>query len=349
VEPAAGMSLRCARAILELVRGRLQEALAAFRNAEKLAATLAGPHTLVTSMRSHMLQALARAGQTGRAGQVMAELGPGERASAEMRTAEAELRLATGDPQGAADALAPVLDGAVCGVRRVRMVTALLLEARVRDALGDQATAGRVLEQALDSTEATGIVLPFLLDPVRALLEQRRKGGTAHHALISQILDLLSETARSTPSGSQAGWARSPSLDEPLTDSETRVLRYLPTQLTTYEIANELCVSANTVATHRRHLYAKLGAHSRHEAVDAPAPSACSPPPQEGLRVHCLRRRPRCPPVPDRERTDVAVVRPRAPQTPRRPARGRQRRRSRPRRPARHPPAQRPLPPSCPV
>ncbi len=86
--------------------------------------------------------------------------------------------------------------------------------------------------------------------------------------MISQILDLLSETARSTPSGSQAGWARSPSLDEPLTDSETRVLRYLPTQLTTYEIANELCVSANTVATHRRHLYAKLGAHSRHEAVD---------------------------------------------------------------------------------
>ncbi len=165
VEPAAGMSLQCTRAILELVRGRLQEALAAFRNAEKLAATLAGPHTLVTSMRSHMLQALARAGQTGRAGQVMAELGPGERASAEMRTAEAELRLATGDPQGAADALAPVLDGAVCGVRRVRMVTALLLEARVRDALGDQATAGRVLEQALDSTEATGIVLPFLLDP----------------------------------------------------------------------------------------------------------------------------------------------------------------------------------------
>ncbi len=45
VEPAAGMSLRHARAVLELARGRYQEALAAFRDAEKLAATLAGPHT----------------------------------------------------------------------------------------------------------------------------------------------------------------------------------------------------------------------------------------------------------------------------------------------------------------
>ena len=37
------------------------------------------------------------------------------------------------------------------------MVTALLLEARARDALGDQATAGRVLERALDITESNGI------------------------------------------------------------------------------------------------------------------------------------------------------------------------------------------------
>ena len=49
------------------------------------------------------------------------------------------------------------------------MVTALLLEARARDALGEAAAAGRVLERALDITESTGIVLPFLLDPVPAL------------------------------------------------------------------------------------------------------------------------------------------------------------------------------------
>ena len=268
-EPVAGMSLRYARAVLELARGRYQEALAAFRGAEKLAMTLVRPHTSVTSMRSRMLQTLVRLGQTGRAEQVLAELGEDERASAEMRTAVAALRLASDDPQAAADALAPVLDGSVSGVHRVPMVTALLLEARARDALGDQATAGRVLERALNITASSGILLPFLLDPAPALLERHRRCRTAHPALISQILDLLTGTTRSAPPpGGQARWARSPGLDEQLTDSETRVLRYLPTHFTAPEIADELFLSVNTVSTHTRHLYAKLGVHSRHEAVD---------------------------------------------------------------------------------
>ena len=269
VEPAAGMSLRHARAVLELAQGRYQEALAAFRGAEKLAVTLVRPHTSVTSMRSQMLQTLVRLGQTGRAEQVLAGLGEDERASAEMRAAVAALRLASDDPQAAADAFAPVLDGPVSGVHRVRLVTALLLEARARDALGDQATAGRVLERALDITASSGILLPFLLDSAPALLERHRRYRTAHPALISQILDLVTGATRSAPPpGRQAGWARNPGLDEQLTDSETRVLRYLPTHLTAHEIAAELHVSVNTVSTHRLHLYAKLGVHSRHEAVD---------------------------------------------------------------------------------
>jgi DNA-binding CsgD family transcriptional regulator len=50
--------------------------------------------------------------------------------------------------------------------------------------------------------------------------------------------------------------------------SEVRVLRYLPTNLRAPEIARELSVSPNTVKTHIRHLYAKLGTHHRAEAVD---------------------------------------------------------------------------------
>jgi LuxR family maltose regulon positive regulatory protein len=268
VEPAAGMSLRYARAVLELARGRYQEALTAFRGAEKLAMTLVRPQTCVTSMRSRMLQTLVRLGQTGRAEQALAEMGEDERASAEMRTAVAALRLASDDPEAAADALAPVLDGSVSGVRRVRMVTAMLLEARARDALGDQATSGRVLERALDITESNGIVLPFLLDPAPALLERHRRCRTVHSALISQILDLLPRLTGSAPSpASQARWAHSRGLDEQLTGSEVRVLRYMPTNLSTPEIARELSLSVHTVRTHIRHLFAKLGAHGRTEAV----------------------------------------------------------------------------------
>jgi LuxR family transcriptional regulator, maltose regulon positive regulatory protein len=46
------------------------------------------------------------------------------------------------------------------------------------------------------------------------------------------------------------------------------VLRYLPTNLSAPEIAAELTLSVNTVRTHVRRLYEKLGACSRTEAVE---------------------------------------------------------------------------------
>jgi LuxR family maltose regulon positive regulatory protein len=55
---------------------------------------------------------------------------------------------------------------------------------------------------------------------------------------------------------------------ELLTESETRVLRYLTSHLTASEIAGHLCLSVHTVTTHLRHIYAKLGVHRRCEAVD---------------------------------------------------------------------------------
>jgi LuxR family maltose regulon positive regulatory protein len=55
---------------------------------------------------------------------------------------------------------------------------------------------------------------------------------------------------------------------EPLSESEVRVLRYLPTNLTAPEIARELSVSPNTVRTHIRNMYAKFGAHHRAETVE---------------------------------------------------------------------------------
>ena len=46
------------------------------------------------------------------------------------------------------------------------------------------------------------------------------------------------------------------------------MLRYLPTNLTAPEIARELSVSPNTVRTHIKSLYAKLGTHGRAVAVE---------------------------------------------------------------------------------
>ena len=54
---------------------------------------------------------------------------------------------------------------------------------------------------------------------------------------------------------------------EPLTERERTILRFLSSGLTEREIARELFVSYNTVHSHVKSLYRKLGVSSRAEAV----------------------------------------------------------------------------------
>lgn len=101
-------------------------------------------------------------------------------------------------------------------------------------------------------------------------------------ALISELLERLAPnairplantapaaagTTRTTARPGAAGRDPSSHACEPLSRGEMRVLRYLPTNLSAPEIAAELSLSVNTIRTHMRHVYEKLGAHSRNEAV----------------------------------------------------------------------------------
>jgi len=56
-------------------------------------------------------------------------------------------------------------------------------------------------------------------------------------------------------------------LVEPLSDRELDVLRFLAEHRTNQEIAQAMCVSVNTVKTHLKNVYGKLGVHSRKRAV----------------------------------------------------------------------------------
>jgi LuxR family transcriptional regulator, maltose regulon positive regulatory protein len=259
-EPAAGMLVRHVRGVLDLVRGRYQDALSAFRAAEQLAENLTAPHLHIPPTRGLLLLVLVRLGEIEPAEQAIAELGEPDRERGETRTALAALRLAQGDPHAATAALAPVLEGSAPLIRRTWLVGAFLLEAVARDALGDSAAAGRALECALDLAEPDGLLLFFLLQPAPGLLERHARHRTAHPSLIAEILGLLAGKRTAPQAGLQAL--------EPLSKSEIRVLRYLPTNLSQPEIANELHVSRHTVRTHMSHLYAKLGIHSRTEAVE---------------------------------------------------------------------------------
>jgi LuxR family maltose regulon positive regulatory protein len=173
---------------------------------------------------------------------------------------DASLRLAQGDPEAAIRAVAPVLDGALRPTTAIWLVHAFLIDAIARDALGDAGAAEAALERALGLAEPQGLLLPFLLQPAPELLARQARHRTKHAALLAAILDLLAGERR------PAEAARP--LREPLSESETRILRFLPTNLSAPEIAAELYVSVNTVRTHMRHLYRKLGAHSRAQAVE---------------------------------------------------------------------------------
>jgi len=261
-EPAAGTYLYYALGLLGLARGRNEKALDAFQTAERLAATLVTPHTLAMRVRAHTLFALVRLGQTARVEAALAGLDELERESAEMRAALAVLRLAQHDPQTATVALAPVIDVSV-GADPRWVTVALLLEAIARDALGDTGAAERALERALDIAETDRALIWFLVHPTPGLLERHARHATTHAALVSEILAKLAGTSIPAP---PPGHPRS--LQEPLSEGEMRVLRYLPTNLSGPEIARELYLSANTVHTHLTHIYDKLGAHSRTEAVE---------------------------------------------------------------------------------
>jgi LuxR family transcriptional regulator, maltose regulon positive regulatory protein len=145
----------------------------------------------------------------------------------------------------------------------VWLITAFLLEASARDALGEREAAGHALERALDLAEPDGLLFPFLLHPFPELFERHARQRTAHPALIRKIIRALGDKAPALPA---AGPPESP--PEPLSQAETRVLRFLQTSMSAPEIARELYVSVNTVRTHMRHLYDKLGAHRRLEAID---------------------------------------------------------------------------------
>lgn len=54
---------------------------------------------------------------------------------------------------------------------------------------------------------------------------------------------------------------------DPLSDRELDVLRLLTSELDGPSIARELVVSLNTVRTHTKHIYTKLGVNNRRAAI----------------------------------------------------------------------------------
>ena len=254
-EPAAIVGLCHTRGMLRLARGDVAGALAAFTEGGRLADRLRAPHFLGAVERQWRLRAQLRLGDPEPARAALADSTGG----AEWCNLAAHVCLADGDAAGAAEAVAPVLDGSAFAIQDNQRIEGALLDAVARTRLGQREAAEASVERALALAEPQGRVWIVLTVPgVKGVLERQPLHRTAHAAQLRTLLDHLA--------GIEPAPA-APELEDPLRERELAVLRFLPTNLSAAEIGGELFLSVHTVKTHMRKLYAKLDVHTREEAV----------------------------------------------------------------------------------
>jgi LuxR family maltose regulon positive regulatory protein len=209
------------------------------------------PALLVDLRAAQELRFLVADVQLARARTVLAGLSRSSALTAQV----IDLELAAGRVEVARDAL----DRWPTGASDPRTtVDRSLRTAAVLDAEGREALAAAALQHALDVAEPEGLRRPFLEQPAMTAL-LRHEARRASRSFAQSIL--TASSSRNTRAAARQN------LPEPLTPRERDILDYLPTRLSNAEIAAALYVSVNTLKSHLRHIYTKLGVPDRDAAV----------------------------------------------------------------------------------
>jgi len=260
-DPALAVHLHASSGMLHAAVGDLTGALAELLRAEENQTRVDREHVLAVMVAGWRLSTEARLGRVGEARASLAALPDGYADRGEIRNARAVIEMVEGDAPAALDALEGVVGGKLPVAHDLNLVEAHLLAAKAHAQRGHRDHARRETEAALGVAEEERLILPFALCDALGLIEDLHSHATAHGALRIEVRQMLTGSTPTRPS-------TPPDLSlDPLSPSELRVLGYLPTNLTRPEIAGELFVSLNTVNTHIRNIYAKLGVNGRSEAV----------------------------------------------------------------------------------
>ena len=201
---------------------------------------------------------------------------------------EARLRLTLGDRRGARSAAERLPDDR-------RMVVSAVIELKANDyraasdALATAAVQGPTIRSDLELRLLRASIEVMRASPRAPELVRAAVALADRHGFVQTVLDtapqlvdqLISDSAHYPDTDNlrsliAAGVdARKPGLrrprnsrlPDPLTEAEIRVLEALPQRLTYADMAADLHLSLNTVKTHLRHTYMKLGVSSRAAAV----------------------------------------------------------------------------------
>ena len=171
--------------------------------------------------------------------------------------AAARAHLALGDLETAAALVRTITTTPSPYVTRQLLIDAVLCEAQIAHRRRDEGRALELLDRALQIA-GDDIVLPFVqaTDALAPVISRHPALAARWPARMSILPPSPDPEARSA--------AR---LSEPLTDREQAVLRLMATSMATVEIADELCLSVNTVKTHLAAIYRKLAVGRRRDAV----------------------------------------------------------------------------------
>ncbi len=159
--------------------------------------------------------------------------------------------------------------------RNGRLIKVFILQALAQDKIGHIEKGIRNLKKALSLAEPEGYIHMFVDEgkPMETLLSQvaSRDIMPEYTGKLLNILKAkrgkIADLVPRFPSPG-ADQAYDQLKNDPLSNRELEVLRFLSTDLSGPDIAAKLFVSTNTIKTHIKHIYSKLDAHSRYETVE---------------------------------------------------------------------------------
>jgi LuxR family maltose regulon positive regulatory protein len=178
-----------------------------------------------------------------------------------------------GAAEGAVEDALGLLDrmaaGATQAARAGSVVEIAMLRALLHAVLGNRRQAQEALAAALAAApEPDGYVRLFLDEgPLMVELLREAAQGATHDGVAAARAQRLLGLAAPPPPAPAGPRDHPPSDVDPLSERELQVLRLLDSELNGPEIARALFISHNTLRTHTKHIFTKLGVTSRRAAV----------------------------------------------------------------------------------